>query len=267
MDLAATRTALERAIDSLGSVAVAFSGGIDSTLVLRIAHERLGPRAVGVIGVSRSLPPGELEDARGVAATFGARLVELATDEVTDPRYAANPANRCYFCKSELHAKLRPWALANGFAAVADGLNADDLGDWRPGKQAADEAAVRHPLVEAGLGKAAIRALARELGLPNWDKPALACLSSRVPYGTAIQPAMLDQIGFAELLVRRLGFASVRVRWHGDVARIEVPPEELARAFERRVELAVAVRTAGFKFAALDLDGYRQGALNEALPR
>jgi uncharacterized protein len=266
VDVARHRLALEGAIDALGSVAVAYSGGVDSTLVLRVAHERLGPRAVGVIGVSRSLPPGELDAARVVAASFGARLVELATDEVADPRYAANPADRCFYCKSELHAKLRPWARENGFAAVADGLNVDDLGDWRPGKKAADEAGVRHPLVDAGLGKDAIRAVARALGLANWDKPALACLSSRVPYGTAIRPAMLDQIGYAELLVRRLGFASVRVRWHGDVARIEVPGADLARAFDRRAEISAAARTAGFKFVALDLEGYRQGALNEALP-
>lgn len=259
-------TRLHAIVDALGSVAVAFSGGIDSTLVLRVAHDRLRERAVGVIGVSASLPPGELADARSLAHAIGVRLVELPTDEVSDPRYAANPANRCYFCKSELYARLAPWARENGFAAIADGTNADDVGDWRPGGKAADEAGVRHPLLEAGMGKTAIRALARSLGLENWDKPALACLSSRVPYGTAIVPAMLDQIGWAELLVRRLGFASLRVRWHGDVARIEVPPADLERLFAQRNEVTAAVRMAGFKFVALDLDGYRQGALNEALP-
>ncbi|MSR46162.1 MAG: ATP-dependent sacrificial sulfur transferase LarE [Planctomycetes bacterium] len=257
---------LHAAIDALGSVAVAFSGGIDSTLVLKVARDRLGARAVGVIGVSASLPPGELDDARNLAKAIDVQLVELATDEVADPRYAANPANRCYFCKSELYAKLLPWAREHGFAAVADGTNADDVGDWRPGGKAADEASVRHPLLEARMGKASIRELARELGLANWDKPALACLSSRVPYGTTIRPAMLDQIGWAELLVRRLGFAAVRVRWHGDVARIEVPPADLGRLFALRGRVAEEVRSTGFKFVALDLDGYRQGSLNAALP-
>jgi len=168
------RARLAAAIDSLGSVAVAFSGGIDSTLVLKVAHDRLGERAVGVIGVSASLPPGELDDARTVARAIGARLVELATGEVADPAYAANPANRCYFCKSELYRQLLPWARDHGFAAAADGMNADDVGDWRPGTKAADEAGVRHPLFEAGFGKAEVRGLARELGLANWDKPALA---------------------------------------------------------------------------------------------
>lgn len=267
MELVPTLARLETAIDALGSVAVAFSGGIDSTLVLKVAHDRLGARAVGVIGVSASLPPGELDDARTLARAIGVRLVELPTGEVADPAYAANPANRCYFCKSELYRQLLPWAREHGFAAAADGMNADDLGDWRPGTKAADEAGVRHPLLEAGLGKAEIRGLARELGLANWDKPALACLSSRVPYGTAIEPKMLDQIGHAELLVRRLGFASVRVRWHGDVARIEVPPADLARLFAQRDAVAAAVRSTGFKFVALDLDGYRQGALNASLPQ
>lgn len=264
---AAARARLHAAIDSLQSVAVAFSGGVDSTLVLALAHERLAGRAVGVIGISASLPPGELDEARALARAIGAPLEEIATGEVADPRYAANPADRCFFCKSELYRLVVPWARERGYASVADGANADDAGDWRPGAAAADAAGVRHPLLEAGLRKAAIRALARERGLANWDKPALACLSSRVPYGTAITPPMLDRIGHAELLVRRLGFATVRVRWHGDAARIEVPTADLARLFAAREAVVAAVRSAGFAFVALDLEGYASGSLNRTLRR
>ncbi|MBL8841747.1 MAG: ATP-dependent sacrificial sulfur transferase LarE [Planctomycetes bacterium] len=261
---AAQRARLHAALDALGSVAVAFSGGIDSTLLLKVAHDRLGARAVGVIGRSASLPPGELDDARSLAAAIGARLVEIDTDELADPNYAANPVNRCYFCKSELYRHVLPWARAHGFAHVADGMNADDVADDRPGTRAADEAGVRHPLLDAGFGKAAIRGLARELRLANWDKPALACLSSRVPHGTAIAPAMLDQIGHAELLIRRQGFPSVRVRWHGDVARIEVPPDDVERLFAARERVVADVLSTGFRFVALDLEGYRSGSLHRA---
>jgi uncharacterized protein len=257
--------ALHRAIDALRGVAVAFSGGVDSTLVLKVAHDRLGDRAVGVIGVSASLPPGELEEARALARSIGARLVEIATDELADPDYLANPSNRCFFCKSELYRRVVPWAREHGVDAVADGLNADDPGDWRPGAAAADAAQVRHPLLEAGFTKADVRALARELGLANWDKPALACLSSRVPYGTPITVPTLDRIGRAEAAVRRLGFPSVRVRFHGDAARIEVPPADLDRLFAARAAVVAAVKAAGFVYVALDLQGYRSGSANETL--
>ncbi len=257
--------ALHARIDALRSVAVAFSGGVDSTLVLKVAHDRLGDGAVGVIGVSASLPPGELEEARALAKSIGARLEEIATGELDDPDYAANPSNRCFFCKSELYSKLVPWADARGLASVADGLNLDDRGDFRPGAKAADDAGVRHPLLEAGLGKADVRALARALGLPNWDKPALACLSSRIPYGTAVTLPRLDRIGRAESAVRRLGFASVRVRFHDDAARLEVPPADLERLFARRDDVVRAVKEAGFVYVALDLQGYRSGSANESL--
>ncbi len=255
---------LHAAVDALESVAVAFSGGVDSTLVLKVGRDRLGDRAVGVIGVSASLPPGELEEARALARSIGARLVEIATNELSDPNYAANPENRCYFCKSELYRHVVPWARSQGIAHVADGMNQDDLGDWRPGGRAADEADVRHPLLEAGFTKADVRALARSLGLRNWDKPALACLSSRVPYGTPIDAEKLDRVGRAELAVRRLGFAAVRVRWHGDVARVEVPQADLDRLFAAREAVVRGVKEAGFLFAALDLEGYRTGSLNAA---
>jgi len=256
---------LHACVDALRGVAVAFSGGVDSTLVLKVAHDRLGDRAVGVIGVSASLPPGELAEARALARAIGAPLEEIATDELADPDYAANPSNRCFFCKSELYAKLVPWAKGRGLESVADGLNLDDRGDFRPGAQAADDAGVRHPLLEAGFTKADVRALARALGLRNWDKPALACLSSRIPYGTAVTVPRLDRIGRAEAAVKRLGFASVRVRFHDDAARIEVPPADLERLFARRDEVVRAVKDAGFVYVALDLQGYRSGSSNETL--
>jgi uncharacterized protein len=255
---------LHAAVDALQSVAVAFSGGVDSTLVLKVCHDRLGERAVGVIGVSASLPPGELEEARELARGIGARILELSTRELSDPNYVANPENRCFFCKSELYRHVLPFARENGIAAVADGMNQDDIGDWRPGARAADEAGVRHPLLEAGFTKSDVRELARSLGLPNWNKPALACLSSRVPYGTAIDAATLDRIGRAELALRRLGFESVRVRFHGDAARIEVPAVDAERLFAARDEAVAGVKQAGFLFVALDLEGYRSGSLNAA---
>jgi uncharacterized protein len=269
----ATKTGRERAqverlhaiVDALRSVAVAFSGGVDSTLVLKVAHDRLGDGAVGVIGVSASLPPGELEQARALAKSIGAPLYEMATGELDDPEYAANPSNRCFFCKSELYRQLVPWAKERGIAHVADGLNLDDRGDFRPGAKAADDAGVRHPLLEAAFAKSDVRALARELGLPNWDKPALACLSSRIPYGTAVTVPRLDRIGRAEAAVQRLGFASVRVRFHDDAARIEVPPADLERLFAQREAVVRAVKDAGFVYVALDLQGYRSGSSNETL--
>lgn len=262
---AAKLARLHTAIDSLRGAVVAFSGGVDSTLVLKLCRDRLGEKAVGVIGVSPSLPPGELAEARALAKSIGVTLVELPTGELADANYAANPANRCFFCKSELYRHLVPWAQEHGLPSVADGLNADDRGDFRPGAAAADAAGVRHPLLEADFTKADVRALARQLGLPNWDKPALACLSSRIPYGTPVTIERLDRIGRAELAVRRLGFPVVRVRFEDATARIEVPPADLARIVAAREEVVRAVKEAGFLYVSLDLQGYRSGSANEAL--
>jgi uncharacterized protein len=254
--------ALEAIVDAYESVAVAFSAGIDSTLVLKVCHDRLGDRGVGVLGVSASLPPGERELAWALAREIGAPLVEVDTHELDDPSYAANPTDRCYYCKSELYRHVLPFAKEHGLAVVADGLNTDDLYDVRPGNQAAAESGVRHPLVEAGFDKADVRAHARALGLSNWDKPSLACLSSRVPHGTAIDAALLDRIGSAELRLRSLGLRQLRVRSHGEIARVEVAEEELAAAFAQREEVLRRVRESGFRFVTLDLQGYRTGSMH-----
>lgn len=254
--------ALHDVIDRYESVAVAFSAGVDSTLVLKVCRDRLGERAVAVVGVSPSLPPGELDEARALARDIGVRLVEIETSELDDARYRSNPSNRCYFCKTELYRQVIPYAREQGFRVVVDGLNADDLQDIRPGNQAAEESGVHHPLLDAGFGKRDVRQYARELGLANWDKPSLACLSSRVPHGTAIDPPLLERIGAAELRLKSLGLRQIRLRYHGEVARLEVAAEEMDRAFALRAEILRRVRESGFRFVALDLEGYRSGSLN-----
>jgi pyridinium-3,5-biscarboxylic acid mononucleotide sulfurtransferase len=266
--------ALDSKIDRLrgllratGSVVVAFSGGADSALVLAVAHDVLAERAVGAIGVSRSLAADELADARRVAGDLGARLVELPTDEVEDPRYVRNAPDRCYFCKAELHAKLAAWARDHGFAQVVDGLNADDDPADRPGVRAAVERGVRSPLREAGLTKADVREASRRRGLVTADKPAAPCLASRIPHGTPVTVEALAAIESAERALRSMGFAELRVRHHGAVARIEAPPADFDRALEMREAIARAVRDAGFRFAALDLEGLRTGGANRSAVR
>lgn len=250
-----------------GSVVVGYSGGVDSVFLARIALDELGPsRVLAVTGTSASVPSWMEDTAREVAARFGIPWLELETREMEDPRYAANPSNRCYFCKSELWGRLSALAQERGFAVVIDGANADDAGDHRPGARAAEENAVRSPLLEAGLTKEEIRTWSRELGLPTWDQPAAPCLASRIPYGLAVTPERLRQVESAEAALRALGFRDFRVRHHDEVARLEVHPSELHRVREQRGRVADAVRAAGFRRVLVDLQGYRRGALNEGLP-
>jgi uncharacterized protein len=254
---------------AMGSVLVAYSGGVDSGLLLKIAHDSLGERAVGALASSPAYDEEETVAAVATAAAMGARLERVVTHELDDPRYVANAADRCYFCKDELFTHLEPLAARLGLAHIVYGMNADDRGDWRPGQRAARERGVRAPLDEAGMTKSDIRAVARHLGLAIWDKPALACYSSRIPFGTPVTVEALARIGRAERALRALGFRQVRVRHHGQVARIELDPADFARLLdpEMRAAVVAGVRDAGYPYVALDLVGYRTGSLNEALTR
>lgn len=253
---------LEAVIRGYGPTLTAFSGGVDSTLVAVVAARVHGERALAVTGVSASLASSEREHASKLASELGLRHRLIDTHELARPGYRQNAGDRCYHCKTELFERLRELAAAEGFAAIASGDNLDDLGDHRPGLRAATEHEVRKPLIEAQLGKAMIRAIALQLGLPNHQKPAAPCLASRVPAGTRVSPEILAQIEAAEAGVRVLGFAEFRVRHHGELARIELPIAELTRALERRVELLAAVKRAGYLFVALDLAGFKSGSLN-----
>ena len=244
---------------------MAFSGGVDSTLVLKVAYDVLGENALGVTAVSPSLPQAELEEAIRLARWIGAPHRLLETHEIEDPNYARNPANRCYYCKAELHDTLQELAAREGFAYILDGTNLDDLGDFRPGQQAARERGVRSPLREASLTKQDVRALARYLGLPNWDKPAMACLSSRIPYGTPVTVEALRRIERAEQGLRELGFRQLRVRHHNNLARIEVPPRDFPRLLEVRDEVVQRLKEAGYTYVTMDLAGFRSGSMNEML--
>jgi len=260
-DLAALRAGLER----VAPVLVAFSGGADSAFLAWVAHDTLGPsRAAAVTAVSPSLAPAELADCRALADEWGLRWSPVPTDELANPAYRANDGQRCYHCKAELMAAVAPMAADEG-ATVVLGVNVDDLDDHRPGQAAAAQRGAAFPLVEAGFTKADVRAASRRLGLRTWDKPAAACLASRVPYGTPVTVALLESVARAEAGVRALGFRQVRVRHHGDVARLEVEAGELGAAVAMRGELVAAVRAAGYRFVTLDLEGFRSGSLNRAL--
>ena len=253
-----------------GRVALGFSGGVDSTLLLKIAVNELGAdNVLAVIADTPSMPRREFAEARSLAEGMGAACVVIDPNELGDPRYAANPADRCYFCKKHLFEGVAEVASSRGFAFVLDGNNADDAGDYRPGRRAASELGIQSPLMEAGLTKAEIRALSAREGLPTADKPAMACLASRIPYGTPVTADVLAQVERSEEVLRRAGFAQCRVRHHGEVARIEVAVAELPRLLEPalREELVRQIREAGYRYVTIDLQGYRTGSLNEGLKK
>lgn len=250
---------------SYGSVCIGYSGGVDSVFLAVSAVDILGPANVlAVTGRSASYPDVQWDTARAIAAQFDIPHLEIDTDEMADANYVSNPVNRCYFCKTELWTKLVPVAAARGLATVADGSNADDAADYRPGARAAREHGVRSPLLDAGLTKAEIRELSKARGLPTWDHPSAPCLSSRLPYGLAVTPERLRQVEAAEHIVRTLGVREFRVRHHGDVARIEVAPAEMSIVLQSAPVLVAELMTLGFGRVLLDVEGYRRGALNES---
>lgn len=265
--LASKLTQLKSLFGEMDQALIAYSGGIDSTLVAKVAYDVLGDRALAVTAQSPSLLPEDFEDAKVQAAAIGIPHEVVVTYELENPNYAANPVNRCYFCKSELHDTLKPLALERGYPYVVDGVNADDLSDYRPGIRAAKERGARSPLAEVGISKLEVRELSRSLDLPWWDKPAQPCLSSRFPYGEAITAEKLQRVGRAERYLRQLGLKTLRVRSAGDTARIELPPDQI-KTFVAQMDLESLVKafeSYGFTYVTLDLEGFSSGKLNRVL--
>ena len=268
-DLKSKYEQLKAILAETGGLVVAYSGGVDSTLLLKVAADVLGDRVLAVTATSETYPPTELTEAVQLAQQLGARHQTVDTDELEIDGFADNPPERCYYCKTELFQKLLAIAQEQGLPAVADGSNVDDMGDYRPGMRAGAELGIRSPLREAGLGKAEVRELSKQLALPTWDKPSFACLASRFPYGDHITSEKLRRVAAAEQVLRDLGFTQVRVRHHGEIARVELEPDEFQTVIrpENRSSIVEALRKVGYLYVTLDLAGYRTGSMNEPLRR
>jgi uncharacterized protein len=258
---------LKKTLREMGTVLIAYSGGVDSSFLAVTAHEVLGQNSLAVFASSPVAPPMEKEAAESLAHQFGLRFRIIESNEMANPDFVANPPERCYYCKRELFSELKPIALAEGLKWVADGTNADDLSDYRPGRKASAEAGIRSPLLEVGLTKAEIRQLSRTQGLPTWDRPASPCLASRIPYGTPVTAETLNKIARGEKYLHSLGLRQVRLRHHGDIARIELDQPDMAKIIKTDIRQGIIehFKALGYKYVTLDLTGYRTGSLNEVL--